>query len=62
MNVKRKDAKHQFFNSTEDRFKHSIFAADEGSNHSPSKVGPGAYDPKGTFDYDPKKYHKEHVN
>ncbi|TNV82951.1 hypothetical protein FGO68_gene4078 [Halteria grandinella] len=42
LNVKKKDPKHQFFSSTEDRFKHSIFAVDE--QITPVRVGPGAYE------------------
>lgn len=42
LNVKKKDPKHQFFSSTEDRFKHSLFVVDE--QITPVGVGPGAYE------------------
>jgi hypothetical protein len=62
MNVKHKDVKHQFFNSTEDRFKNSIFGVEDGLSSSPSKVGPGAYEvSRGTFDADPRKLHHSQV-
>ncbi len=54
LNVKKKDPKHQFFQSTEDRFKGSIFQVPEDSSGAPpSKIGPGAYDIRGTFEPSP---------
>jgi Sperm-tail PG-rich repeat len=49
INVKKKDPKHQFFSSTEDRFKHSAFAVEDNST-TPARVGPGAYETSGIFD------------
>lgn len=57
LNVKKKDVRHQFFSSTEDRFKNSVFAVDEaGLHHTPAKVGPGAYESKGMFDSVEKRH------
>ena len=50
MNLKHKEVRHQFFSSTEDRFKGSIFAVDDKA--SPFKVGPGAYESKSIFEHD----------
>jgi hypothetical protein len=47
LNIKKKQPKYQFFDSTEDRFKGSLFG--EGGEAA-SKVGPGSYDQKGLFD------------
>jgi hypothetical protein len=49
LNVKRKEVRHQFFDSTEDRFKGSIFNASEALKSMPAEVGPGAYEAKDVF-------------
>jgi len=41
--------RHQFFDSTEDRFKGSIFNASEALKSMPAEVGPGAYEAKDVF-------------
>jgi hypothetical protein len=49
LKVKQRQPKFQFFDSTEDRFKGSVFGEGD-AGPTPSKVGPGSYDPKGLFD------------
>lgn len=53
LNVKSKDLRHQFFSSTEDRFKGSLFNQDESS---PTRVGPGAYEMKSAFEFEKRRH------
>ena len=50
-----KQPRFQFFDSTEDRFKGSIFGNEEGQGPTSSKVGPGSYEPKSEFE---QNHHK----
>ena len=58
LNLKLKQPRFQFFDSTEDRFKGSVFGHDEAQGPTPSKVGPGSYEPKSEFDQ--QRQHRNH--